>query len=45
MSLAGLRVMLVEDHGFQRRLGLRLLEAGDMIEALGLARRHRPRLA
>ena len=25
MGLAGLKVMLVEDHGFQRRLGLRLL--------------------
>ena len=25
MSLTNLSVMLVEDHGFQRRLGLRLL--------------------
>ncbi|MFT3807950.1 EAL domain-containing protein [Arenimonas sp.] len=48
MSLAGLRVMLVEDHGFQRRLGLRLLsdlgiaeltEAADGIQALDLLRR------
>lgn len=47
MSLAGLRVMLVEDHGFQRRLGLRLLsdlgiaeltEAADGFQALELLR-------
>ncbi|MBW8311640.1 MAG: EAL domain-containing response regulator [Rhizobium sp.] len=47
MSLAGLRVMLVEDHGFQRRLGLRLLsdlgltglhEAADGFQALDLLR-------
>ena len=47
MSLADLRVLLVEDHGFQRRLGLRLLadlgmthllEAGDGFQALDLLR-------
>jgi DNA-binding NarL/FixJ family response regulator len=47
-------VLLVEDHQAVRelirealgpRLGVRLHEAGDMLEALGLARRHRPRLA
>lgn len=51
MSLTGLRVMLVEDHGFQRRLGLRLLgdlglsdllEAGDGFQALELLRRSEP---
>ena len=47
MSLADLRVLLVEDHGFQRRLGLRLLgdlglthlhEAADGFQALDLLR-------
>jgi EAL domain-containing protein (putative c-di-GMP-specific phosphodiesterase class I) len=47
MSLADLHVMLVEDHGFQRRLGLRLLadlgvthlyEAADGAQALELLR-------
>jgi len=47
-------LLLVEDHQAIReliretlgaRLGLRILEAGDMLEALALARRHRPRLA
>lgn len=47
MGLADLSVMLVEDHGFQRRLGLRLLselgierlyEAADGIEALAQLR-------
>ncbi len=47
MGLAGLTVMLVEDHGFQRRLGLRLLadlgldrvhEAADGYQALDLLR-------
>ena len=51
MSLAGLRVMLVEDHGFQRRLGLRLLgdlgltdllEAADGHQALELLRKSEP---
>ncbi len=48
MSLADLSVVLVEDHGFQRRLGLRLLadlgvraphEAADGFQALELLRR------
>lgn len=48
MSLADLKVMLVEDHGFQRRLGLRLLadlgmhslhEAADGFQALEVLRR------
>jgi len=48
MSLSDLRVMLVEDHGFQRRLGLRLLadlgvaglhEAADGFQALEVLRR------
>lgn len=47
MSLSGLSVLLVEDHGFQRRLGLRLLadlgltrlhEAADGYSALDLLR-------
>ncbi|TNJ33288.1 EAL domain-containing response regulator [Arenimonas terrae] len=47
MSLAGLSILLVEDHGFQRRLGLRLLadlgltqlhEAADGFQALDLLR-------
>ena len=47
MSLAGLSVLLVEDHGFQRRLGLKLLadlglthlhEAADGFQALDLLR-------
>jgi EAL domain-containing protein (putative c-di-GMP-specific phosphodiesterase class I) len=47
MSLAGMSVLLVEDHGFQRRLGLRLLadlgltelhEAADGFQALDLLR-------
>ncbi|KFL36187.1 EAL domain-containing response regulator [Arenimonas donghaensis] len=47
MSLSELRVLLVEDHGFQRRLGLRLLgdlglehlhEAADGFQALDLLR-------
>ncbi|GAB2499390.1 EAL domain-containing protein [Arenimonas alkanexedens] len=47
MVLAGLTILLVEDHGFQRRLGLRLLsdlgltklhEAADGFEALDLLR-------
>jgi EAL domain-containing protein (putative c-di-GMP-specific phosphodiesterase class I) len=47
MNLADLHVMLVEDHGFQRRLGLRLLadlgvvhlhEAADGFQALDLLR-------
>jgi EAL domain-containing protein (putative c-di-GMP-specific phosphodiesterase class I) len=47
MSLAGMSVLLVEDHGFQRRLGLRLLadlgltalhEAADGYQALELLR-------
>ena len=47
MSLTGLSVLLVEDHGFQRRLGLRLLadlgltalhEAADGFQALELLR-------
>jgi EAL domain-containing protein (putative c-di-GMP-specific phosphodiesterase class I)/AmiR/NasT family two-component response regulator len=47
MSLAGLCILLVEDHGFQRRLGLRLLadlgltqlhEAADGFQALDLLR-------
>ena len=47
MNLADLHVMLVEDHGFQRRLGLRLLsdlgvvhlhEAADGFQALELLR-------
>ncbi|WP_374602744.1 EAL domain-containing protein [Arenimonas sp.] len=47
MSLVDLRVLLVEDHGFQRRLGLRLLgdlglrhlhEAADGFQALDLLR-------
>lgn len=47
-------ILLVEDHQAVRelireslgaRLGLRIHEAGDMLEALALARRHRPRLA
>jgi len=47
MSLAELHVLLVEDHGFQRRLGLRLLtdlglthlhEAADGFQALALLR-------
>jgi EAL domain-containing protein (putative c-di-GMP-specific phosphodiesterase class I) len=51
MGLAGLRVMLVEDHGFQRRLGLRLLgdlgltdllEAADGHQALELLRKTEP---
>jgi EAL domain-containing protein (putative c-di-GMP-specific phosphodiesterase class I)/AmiR/NasT family two-component response regulator len=48
MSLSDLSVMLVEDHGFQRRLGLRLLsdlgvtglhEAADGFQALEVLRR------
>ena len=47
MGLAGLCILLVEDHGFQRRLGLRLLsdlgltklhEASDGFQALDLLR-------
>ena len=47
MGLAGLTILLVEDHGFQRRLGLRLLadlgltrlhEAADGFQALDLLR-------
>jgi len=47
MGLAGLSILLVEDHGFQRRLGLRLLadlgltqlhEAADGFQALDLLR-------
>ena len=47
MSLVGMSVLLVEDHGFQRRLGLRLLadlgltalhEAADGFQALELLR-------
>ena len=47
MGLAGLTLLLVEDHGFQRRLGLRLLadlgltrlhEAADGFQALDLLR-------
>lgn len=47
-------ILLVEDHLAVRelirealgpRLGLRILEAGDLVEALAVARRHRPRLA
>ena len=47
-------ILLVEDHLAVReliretlgpRLGLRMVEAGDMLEALAQVRRHRPRLA
>jgi len=54
MNLADLHVMLVEDHGFQRRLGLRLLadlgvvhlhEAADGFQALTDWHTRRPPLA
>ena len=37
MSLSGLRVMVVEDHGFQRRMALRLLAEVGIAEALEAA--------
>ncbi len=54
MALAGLRVMVVEDHGFQRRMALRFLgelgiehvwEAGDGASALATLRDLRQRRA